>query len=404
MSDTTPHKPEWAQSRRERENAARIAAGQPPRRRARWPWLVLLVLVLAGIGYLVYQSRQAPPAAAPAAPAPAERVMQINPLEITTLEPQLLVQTVKVTGSLAPRSRAEVASQVSGQLLSVEVRPGDHVAAGQALAQVDVRDLQVMLNQQLANRAATQAQLDLARTQLNTASTLAQRGLTPQSSLEEAQSNVAALESQVAALDAGVVTAQRALENATVRSPIAGTVSSRAVEPGQAVQPGTALFSIVDLSVMDVQASAPLSATALLKPGQRVDVAVEGIPGQVFEGRVDRINPVAIENTRSISVYVSLENPDNLFRGGMFATGQIVVAEAPGAIALPAAAIREDAEGDYVLKIADGKALRQAVETGGTWNNGNLVQITAGLAAGDVVVTARLEELQANAAVAIVED
>lgn len=406
MSATTPsadaslQKPEWAQSKFEKANAERIAQGLPPKKRRRWPWLVLLVVIIAAVVFLVAGRQQAPTTQDEAAEAPV--VMQVNAMEVTTLELRTLEQTVKVTGSLAPQSKAEVASQVSGKIESVAVRAGQAVEAGDTLAQVDVVDLQVTLDQQLANRAATQAQLDLARTQLNTTTALSERGLTPQSTLEERQSNVAALQSQVAALDAQVRTAERALQNATIRSPIAGIVASRTVDPGQTVSPGTALFSIVDLSVIEVQATAPLSAATQIKPDQRVNVTVESIRNQTFTAEVERVNPVGIEGTRSIPVYLTLDNPDGLFRGGMFATGQVVVEEAADAIALPPAAIREDAQGEYVLKIADGKAVRQSVEKGGTWANGSLVQITSGLAAGDVVVTAALEELQADTAVEIV--
>ena len=87
----------------------------------------------------------------------------------------------------------------------------------------------------------------------------------------------------------------------------------------------------------------------------------------------------------------------------MFATGQITVAQADNATALPATALREDAEGAFVLKLDKGTLLRQAVEPGASWDRGRLVEV-AGLAAGDMGGSAPLTELAAGEAYDLVED
>ena len=85
----------------------------------------------------------------------------------------------------------------------------------------------------------------------------------------------------------------------------------------------------------------------------------------------------------------------------MFATAQVVVEEATDAIAVPSAALREDAAGAYVLRIADGMLQRAGVDLGGTWSGG-LTRISNGLAVGDTVVVAPLPSLQAGDAVELV--
>ena len=87
----------------------------------------------------------------------------------------------------------------------------------------------------------------------------------------------------------------------------------------------------------------------------------------------------------------------------MFATGQITVREKVDAIAVPAAALREDAEGGFVLKLDNGVLVRQAIEKGTTWDRGAIVEVT-GLNPGDVVVTAPLSELSPGDAYATIED
>ncbi|WP_127754161.1 efflux RND transporter periplasmic adaptor subunit [Devosia sp. 1566] len=401
MTGHTP-KPEWAQSKRERDNAARETAGLKPRRRL-GPWIVLALLVLGGVGYFLWMRAQpAPVEQAPVAEA-AEPVMQLNPLEITQVEPQTLQQLVKVTGSLAPQRQTQLGSQVAGRVVAVLARPGDTVNEGDVLMQLDTESLQIQLDQQTNTAEATRAQLQLAESQLARTTDLIQRGLSASSGLEEAQSSVDALRANLAALEGQVEAARIAVQNATLRASMSGIISERAVEPGQTVQPGTPLFTIVDLSQMEMDAAAPVGASSLVAAGQPVLINVEGFGDRTFDGTVDRVNPVAVAGTRTIPVYIGLDNPDGLLRGGMFATGQIVVAEAVDALAVPTGAVREDAEGFFLLKVEGDHVVRQAIEQGSTWNGGRLVQITAGLQPGDMIVTAPLSQLQPGNRVEMVE-
>lgn len=383
-------KPEWAQTRRDKAHAARAAAGLPPRRR--WPWVVLALLVVGGIAWYLLTATQTTEAPTVEATA-AEPVMQINEAEVTTIEPQLLTQLVRVSGPISPRRQAALTALVGGVVETVTFRPGDRVGEGEVLVQIDTRNLRIQLDQQRNTAEATRAQLTLAESQLERTLALSDRGLSTSSGLEQAESNVAALRANLAALEGQVTAAEAALEDAAVNAPFSGIVSSRSAEPGQAVSPGAPLVSIVDLSVLEMQASAPVSVNAQIAPGQRVTVTIEGIPGKTFEGVVDRVNPVAIEGTRTIPVYITLENNEGLLRGGMFASGQIVVAEQADALAVPASAIREDATGEYVLKLEDGVLVRQAIERGTSWSRGRTIEIVDGLAAGDTVISASLPEL-----------
>ncbi|WP_342071157.1 efflux RND transporter periplasmic adaptor subunit [Yoonia algicola] len=399
-------KPDWAKSDSQLGREARMAAGQPSRRR-RWPWVAGLVVLAAVAGGYYYYDAQFAPQATAVAPVdvaePVQAAMQINPDEMGVLQPQRLERRVRVSGTLAPWRSTQLSSQTGGEIEDVTVRPGDTVEAGDLLVQIDTENLLLELDQARSNVAATRAQLALAEVQLDRIRALVDRGVTTSSSLDEAQSSVTQLNASLDALDDQVAGAELRLRNATVRAPFSGIVSSRAIEPGQYVGVGTPLISIVDLSTVEMRANAAVADGALLQRDQSVIISVDGVEGRSFEGRVARINPVAEEGTRTIPVYVMIENPDGILLGGMFASAQVVVDAVEDAIAMPTRALREDVEGAYVLRIEGDALVRQAIETGGTWG-GRLTQITSGLETGQRVVTAPLPALQPGDTVALVEN
>lgn len=392
-------KPEWAQSRHEKRNAERVAQGLKPKRRI-GPWIVLGVIVVAIVAFIFLR-----PAPAPVEEAPAEQaavVRQLRQSETSTIEPTVLRETVKVTGTLNPAQRSDVASQASGRVIAVMVRPGDTVAEGAVLAQIDREQLELQLKQQRANANATRAQLQSSEQQLERTEQLAIQGNASPSALDQARSATAALVAQVDALDSAVATAELALENATVKSPLSGIISSRSVEPGQTIQAGTALFTIVNLDQMEFEAAASANSSAQVTSGQNATVSVTGLGGQEFPGVVSRVNPVAVSGTRTVPIYIDLDNEGGVLRGGMFATGFITVVEQDNALAIAASALRDDAEGSYVLKLEGETLVRQPVDIVREWNRGSQIEVT-GLTEGDVIVSAPLADLQPDEAFTLVE-
>lgn len=394
-------KPEWAMSKRERLNAERASKGLPPKRR-RWPWVVVALLLAGGAGGYFIMTSQGP-SEVPVAEEPATApVMQVNQMEFEVLAPRRLARNVRVTGTLSPSVSTQLSSQAGGKVETVNARPGEAVSEGDVLVQVDTENLSLQLRQIRSTAEATRTNLAQSESQLERTEELSQRGIASSSALEQARAGVVALRANLAALESQVAAAEIALNNATVRAPFDGIVASRSVEPGQIIGAGSPLMTIVNLDVMEMQGNAVIGTGPLIAAGQSVGVVVDGLSERVFEGTVDRINPVASSGTRTIPVYIRIENTGGLLRGGMFATGEIVVDAREDALAVPVEAVREDAEGPYLLKIVDDRLVRADVELGETWDSGRLVHVASGLSSGDAVVTAPLAELKAGDAVEIV--
>ncbi len=392
-------KPEWAQSRREKENARRAAEGLKPRRRI-IPWIILGLIVVGGVAFFVTRP---PEPEVTASIDEGSNARQLLEAETEVVQPRTLSQTVKVTGTLVPGQQSDVASQASGRVLSVAVRPGDTVSEGDVLLEIDRATLELQLSQQRATADATRAQLVSSRQQLERTEELARQGLASPSALEQARSATAALDANLAALESAVQSAELALSNASVISPLSGSVASRSVEPGQTVNAGTPLLTIVNLDEMEFQASASVNSSALVGPGQTVSVQVSGLGNDTFTGSVTRVNPVAVAGTRTVPIYIELDNAEGRLRGGMFATGHITVAEKADAIAIPASAIREDAEGEFVLVLSGETLARHPIEPGREWDRGRIVEVS-GIEPGLHIVSAALPELDVGDHYELIED
>lgn len=425
MSQKDPSKPDWALSRRERKAKARAEAGLPPKKKRGWIIALILVVLLLGGGWwyqnggaevlAAMQSDEAETgdeavAAAPEPEAEAEaaqdavsdQAMQILPSELTEIETMRLRETVKATGALSPSQQAAISAEVSARVTEVPVRPGDRVEEGALLAQLDIEGLTNQLEQQRASAEATRAQLRLAETQLERTRSLLGRGLTPESQLDAGQANVDQLAASLAAQEKGVANAEENLAHARITAPFTGVVSSRSVDPGSYVSVGSPLVALVDLTVLEFEAAVPVRYTPRLAAGQKVELTVEGVGDHGFTGTVDRIAPVAIEGTRMLPVYVSIENPDGLLRGGMFAAGRVVLEETAEAIGIRADALREDDAGTFVLKRQGDRVVRQGVEVARSWEGGRMVEIASGLELGDVIVSQPLDQLRPDTQILVV--
>lgn len=336
------------------------------------------------------------------ADVPAEALpRELAPIEVTTVAQKAMRERLRVSGQLRPVGSASIKAKVSGTVLEVNARQGDVVKSGDVLVRFETEDLQSALVQRDSNLEAARAQLVLAEQMLEKTQELARRGFATTAALEKAESDVAAARANAQGLSAQTDSARSALRDAALLAPFDGIVAARAIEPGETVSANAQLMTLVDTTVLEAEVLVSTRDITRLAIGQTAELAVDGLDGQTIVGTVDRIAPVANEGTRFVPVHIRLENTDGKLWGGMFATGTILVRQGEDVIALPETAIREDDAGPHVLKLVEGRIVRQTVETGPRWDGGRLVEIESGLAAGDVVVSAPLKDIAPDMAVVV---
>jgi RND family efflux transporter MFP subunit len=125
--------------------------------------------------------------------------------------------------------------------------------------------------------------------------------------------------------------------------------------------------------------------------GQDAQFKVDGFDGRNFSGKVARINPTTETGSRAMIVYISVNNPDGLLKGGMFAKGSITTDKATAQALVPLSALRQDNGRDVVYRVDNGKVLAQPVKLGLSNPDEGMVEVTEGLSPGATVIATRLD-------------
>ena len=364
------------------------------RRRLAKPAAAALVLVLVAgslVAFRVSSARKEEPAKDPAA-----TVLEFTPADVALVELRNLARTIPISGSLSPVTKSTVRSKVPGEVRKVHVREGEKVAQGQLLAEIDTADLQARLDAQVAALEEAKARLGIAAKNRDNGKALRSQGFISQNALDTTQSEFEAAAAAVRSAEAQVRLARNAMDDALVRSPIDGIVATRMVNPGERASVDGALFAIVDLARMEVEAPVPASEIPGVRPGQSAVLRVDGFGNREFAGKLERINPTTEQASRAITVSLSVSNRDGALRGGMFAKGSLVLDEGESAPAIPLTAVREEAGQSFVFTLEKGKIGRRAVTLGRRVEEAGLVQVRSGLDGGETVVRSRATGLKAG--------
>jgi RND family efflux transporter MFP subunit len=162
------------------------------------------------------------------------------------------------------------------------------------------------------------------------------------------------------------------------------------VQAGEKLAPDMAIFSIVNLSELTLEAQVPASEIPRVKVGQDVRFKVDGFAQRDFLGKVARINPATEMGSRAMLVYISVRNDDSALRAGMFAKGSIVTERSAVAPIVPLAALRGSSGEQVVYKIEQGKVIAQPVKLGLRNEDEGLVEVVDGLDAGANVIVSKL--------------
>lgn len=320
-----------------------------------------------------------------------------------------VVQTVVASGRVLPASRVALLALGLGRVVSMPVREGAHVQAGALLVQLD--DAEARANVASAEAAVAQARARLAEVRGPSALTAAETLHRAETSLTDAQADVARLErlsgtggvtqqdldharaqaalarstressevalvatrgvqgraaaADLARLEGDASAARARLSNRRLVAPAAGVLVAHSVEEGDVVNAGQHLFDLAIDGPIEIRIDPDESSLALLATGQSALVGPEAFPDHRFVARVSYIAPAVDPQRGTIEVRLEVPEPPRELITDMTVSVDIEVARRASALVLPASAIRAaGTPRPWVLVLENGRAVRRDVRLG----------------------------------------
>ncbi|MEW5973059.1 MAG: efflux RND transporter periplasmic adaptor subunit [Pseudomonadota bacterium] len=322
------------------------------------------------------------------AAAPTQVVRDI-PASIETARLVEMPILAPAAGSLVPLESVQLSSRVMGYIRDLKVVEGQAVRQGELLFVIDPVDVQGAVAQAQQGLLQAEAALKDAQADYERFEQLYKDEVVNRQQFEKMKLNYEVAKSRVAQARAGLAQARGQFEYTRVTSPINGVVTAKFANEGDMAAPGHPVVAVEDSSRLQVQTSVPDAIFRQLKLGDEVQVEVDGQP-QPLKATVARLSPAADPVAHTYPVKLDISAP-GLKSGGfarvLFRSGS------RQALAVPASAVVERAGIRGVFAVdAQGLARFRMVRTGSRVNG--MVEIIAGLAAGERLVTEGVERLQ----------
>jgi RND family efflux transporter MFP subunit len=342
------------------------------------------------------------------------------PVEFATVKRAPVAEQILVVGNLIGAATVEIVPKVNGRVQALNVKLGDSVRRGQTLAKIEDFEIQEQVRQAEASHQVSQAQirqrdadLKLAKTNLDRSRSLYERQLLPQQTFDDTEARYQAALAQIDLARAQFEQAKARLDelkitlsNTVIVSPVDGFVGKRFVDPGAFVGPNSPIASVVDIQTVRMVANLVERDVSRVPAGTPAAVEVDAFPGEKFKGRVSRVAPVFDPATRTAEMEIEVPNPGFRLKPGMYARVQLTIDTRASALTVPRNALidLDGKQGVFIAAAAatgttgTAPASNSNSAAGGTMTakfvpvqvgirDGEQIEITAGIADGTRVIT-----------------
>ena len=273
----------------------------------------------------------------------------------------------EVVGNVEAAQRAVLSAKVTGVVDAINVAPGSKVARGDALANIDAREIKARLDSALA--AQDQASKDFGRIER-----LLKSGSSTRQEYDAATT-------RMRTADAGVVEARTMLQYTSITAPFDGVVTRKLVEVGDLATPGKPLLEMENSSLLRFECEIPEALIDRIAIGAELPVLVDAASA-ALSGKISEIAPSASAGSRTYLVKLDLPAAEKL-RAGQFGRVRVPVRERPGVV-VPEGAVVARGQIESVFVVSDAVARLRLVKTGRRIDGG--VEILSGLSGGEPVV------------------
>jgi len=326
-------------------------------------------------------------AAAGLAPASLRAASDVPGVIVSEAQEIAFPLTIEALGTTRANESIDIRPLVSQQIVAIRFEEGERVEAGRVLVELQSAEAR-------AEVASAKATLAESTSQLRRAQQLYETKAVSTSELDQ---RLTRRDADRAALDA----AEARLADTQVRAPFAGVLGLRNVSLGSYVTPAQVITTLDDTDPIKLDFAVPETALAQLMPGLAIKAKSAAWPGVEFAGRVDAIDTRVDPISRTVTVRAQIPNPEARLRPGMFLTVALLRDDIR-ALVVPETAIVPEQSRLFVLVVgADDTVELREVSTGR--RTPGLVEVTAGLAAGEVVVVEGTQKAIPGSSVRIME-
>ncbi len=308
------------------------------------------------------------------------------PVEAATVETGEIAAFYTGTASLEAEEEALVVAKTGGVAIEILAEEGQYVEEGQALVKLDDERLTLELSR--AEAALSKLHRDYERND-----ELFQKNLISAVEYERVKSDY---ETQKAARDL----AQLEVTYATVRAPFSGIISERLIKKGNMVATHAPTFRLTDFDPLLAVMHVPERELNKLRKGQRAELRLDALYGEVFTGFIKRISPIVDPTTGTFKVTIEVRDRSRQLKPGMFGRIRIVYDTREDVLLVPKEAILAEDDESAVYVVRDSMAYRQVVETG--YSNDAHMEIISGIEAGDVIITTGQNSLRDSSKVEVI--
>jgi membrane fusion protein, multidrug efflux system len=349
--------------------------------------LVLLVVLLVGIKAMQIGKMMSTP-----------MVMPSTTVASATVKAEDWAPVLSAVGSVSAVQGAVVSAELGGVVAEVGFSNGGEAKKGDVLLKLDTSSEQAQLH-------TAEADLELARANLQRERDLAARKVVSKQELDAAESTFGQKQGTVDNMRAFIAKKQ-------VHAPFDGQLGIRQVNVGQMINSGQQVVSLQALDPVYVDFALPQQELSKLSPGLEARVHTDALGGREFKGKLTALNSMVDTVTRNVTLQATLENPDHALKPGMFVKIEIVLPEKGKTLVIPGSAVSYAPYGDSVFVIdkkkdpktgKESQTLRQAFVRIGE-ARGDFVSVTQGLKAGDEVVSTGVFKLRNGMPVTINND
>jgi membrane fusion protein, multidrug efflux system len=305
---------------------------------------------------------------------------------VTVIHPTRLDDLVNTNGTILPNEEVEIRSEISGRIVTLNIKEGDFVRKGTTLFHINDEDLQARLKKLGFNKKL--AEDNEAR----------QKKLLDKEAISQREYDIAVNSVNTISADIEDLSAQ--IQKMTLKAPFDGTIGFRFVSLGSYISPTTKIATLTNTNPAKIEFAVPAKYSSIVRKGGKVEFTVENSE-QNYVGTVYAIDPKIDPDTRTLQIRAIAPNPSGKLIPGAFARVELILKSKGSALMIPTEAVIPEQKGSKVFIVQNGKAVSKKVKLGTRGDKD--VEVLSGLSVGDTLITTGIMQVKPDGDVEIRE-